>query len=100
MAIGKTLTVYLAADVDKLRKGLKSADDGFTIFGKSLNSMVGPALIGATAAAGAFAVSLAVDGVQAAMQEEKELAKLGTTLDNLGFGNQSEKVNKYIDDLQ
>lgn len=100
MAIGKTLTVYLAADVDKLRKGLKSADDGFTIFGKSLNSMVGPALIGATAAAGAFAVSLAVDGVQAAMQEEKELAKLSTTLDNLGFGNQSEKVNKFIDDLQ
>jgi hypothetical protein len=100
MALGKTLTVYLAADVDKLRKGLKSADDSFTIFGKSLNSMVGPALIGATAAAGAFAVKLGVDAVQAAMQEEQELAKLGTTLNNLGFGNQSEKVNKFIDDLQ
>jgi hypothetical protein len=34
------------------------------------------------------------------MQEEQELAKLGTTLNNLGFGNQSEKVNKFIDDLQ
>lgn len=100
MAIGKTLTVYLAADVDKLRKGLKSADDSFTIFGKSLNSMVGPALIGATAAAGAFAVAIGVQGVQAAMAEEAELTKLGTTLNNLGFGAQSEKVNKFIDDLQ
>jgi hypothetical protein len=100
MAIGKTLTVYLAADVDKLRKGLRDADDGFKIFGHSLNSMVGPALIGATAAAGAFAVKLGVDAVQSAMQEEQELAKLSTTLNNLGFGNQSEKVNKFIDDLQ
>lgn len=100
MALGKTLTVYLAADVDKLRKGLKQADDSFTIFGKSLNSMVGPALIGATAAAGAFAVAIGVQGVQAAMAEEAELTKLGTTLNNLGFGAQSEKVNKFIDDLQ
>ena len=98
--LGKTLTVYVAADTSKLRRGLADADDGFKIFGHSLNNMVGPALIGATAAAGAFAAKLAVDGVQAAMQEEKELAKLQTTLDNLGFGNQSEKVNKFIDDLQ
>jgi len=100
MAIGKTLTVYLAADVDKLRKGLKSADDSFTVFGKSLNSLVGPALIGATAAAAGFAVAIGVQGVQAAMAEEAELTKLSTTLDNLGFGRQSEQVNKFIDDLQ
>jgi hypothetical protein len=98
--LGKTLTVYVAADTSKLRRGLNDADDGFKIFGKSLNSLVGPALIGATAAAGAFAAKLAVDGVQAAMEEEKELTKLSTTLDNLGFGSQSEKVNKFIDDLQ
>ena len=100
MAVGKTLTVYLAADVDKLRKGLKSADDSFSIFGKSLNSLVGPALIGATAAAAGFAVAIGVEGVQAAMAEEAELTKLSTTLDNLGFGRQSEQVNKFIDDLQ
>ena len=62
--------------------------------------MVGPALIGATAAAGALAVAIGVQGVQAAMAEEAELTKLGTTLDNLGFGRQSEQVNKFIDDLQ
>jgi hypothetical protein len=98
--LGKTLTVYVAADTSKLKKGLSDADQGFTVFGKSLNSLVGPALIGATAAAGAFAVKLGVDGVQAAMQEEAELAKLSTTLNNLGFGNQTEQVNAFIDELQ
>jgi hypothetical protein len=100
MAIGKTLTVYLAADVSKLRSGLNSADRSLSGFSKSLSSMVGPALIGATAAAGAFAVSLAVDGVQAAIQEEAELAKLSKTLDNLGFGAQTDEVNGFIDSLQ
>lgn len=101
MAIGgKTLTVYLAADVSKLKSGLNSADRSLSGFGKNLSSMVGPALIGATAAAGAFAVAMAVDGVQAAIQEQAELEKLGTTLDNLGFGAQSDEINKFIDDLQ
>jgi hypothetical protein len=62
--------------------------------------MIGPALIGATAAAGAFAVALAVDGVQAAMAEEAELAKLNTTLENLGFAGASEQINTFIDDMQ
>jgi hypothetical protein len=97
---GKTLTVYLAADVSKLRNGLNDADRSLGGFSKSLSGMVGPALIGATAAAGAFAVAIGVEGVKAAMAEETELTKLGTTLNNLGFGAQSEKVNKFIDDLQ
>jgi hypothetical protein len=100
MAIGKTLTVYLAADVSKLRSGLAQAETGLSGFGNKLTNMIGPALIGATAAAGAFTVALAVDGVQAAMAEEAELTKLNTTLDNLGFGWASEQVNTFVDDLQ
>jgi hypothetical protein len=101
MAIGgKTLTVYLAADVSKLRSGLNSADRSLSGFGDKLNRMVGPALIGAAAAAGTFAVALAVDGVQAAIQEEAELAKLSTTLNNLGFAEQTDEVNSFIDQLQ
>jgi hypothetical protein len=100
MATGKTLTVYLAADTDKLRRGLNDADRSLSGFGKNLSGLVGPALIGATAAAGAFAVALAVDGVQAAIQEEAELAKLAKTVENLGFGAQSEQINTFIDDLQ
>ena len=99
-ATGKTLTVYLAADVSKLKNGLNSADRSLSGFGKSLNSMVGPALIGATAAAGAFALALAVDGVQAAIQEEAELAKLAKTVENLGFGAQTEEINAFVDSMQ
>jgi hypothetical protein len=100
MAIGKTLTVYLAADVSKLRSGLAQADNSLSGFGNKLTSMVGPALIGAAAAAGAFAVALAVDGVQAAIAEEAELAKLNTTLENLGFTAASDQINTFIDDMQ
>lgn len=100
MAIGKTLTVYLAADISKLRSGLNSADRSLSGFGSKLTNMVGPALIGATAAAGAFAVALAVDGVQAAIKEEAELAKLSTTLKNLGFSQSSDEINTFIDDMQ
>ena len=97
---GKTLTVYLAADVSKLKRGVTEADGALSGFGSKLSGLVGPALIGAAAAAGTFAVAMAVDGVQAAMQEEAELTKLSTTLNNLGFGSASEDVNKFIDDLQ
>jgi len=100
MATGKTLTVYLAADVSKLRSGLNQADSSLSGFGNKLTSMVGPALLGAAAAAGAFAVALAVDGVQAAMAEEAELTKLSTTLNNLGFAEASDQVNTFVDDLQ
>jgi hypothetical protein len=100
MAIGKTLTVYLAADVSKLRSGLAQAETGLAGFGNKLTNMLGPAMIGAAAAAGTLAVALAVDGVQAAMAEEAELTKLNTTLDNLGFSWASEQVNTFVDDLQ
>ena len=98
--LGKTLTVYLAADTAKLRAGLNSADRSLSGFGSKLTSMVGPALIGAAAAAGAFAVAIGVDAVQAAMDEEAELAKLNTTLENLGFSAASDEINTFIDDMQ
>jgi hypothetical protein len=98
--LGKTLTVYLGADTSKLRAGLNSADRSLSGFGSKLNNMIGPALIGAAAAAGAFAVAIGVDAVQAAMTEEAELAKLNTTLENLGFLGASEQINTFIDDMQ
>jgi len=53
-----------------------------------------------TVAAGAFAVKLGVDAVQAAAADEAELAKLNTTLNNLGFGAASGQVSTFIDNLQ
>lgn len=92
MALGKTLTVYLAADLSKFDAGLGKAKGGLSGFEKGL--------VAAAAAAGAFALSLAVDGVKAAVEEEQALTRLSTTLANLGFGPQTEQVNQFIDELQ
>lgn len=101
---GRTLQVYLAADTKNFRSGMMQAEaqaDGLKGklggLGSSLTNMLGPALIGATAAAGAMAVSFAVDGVKAAAEEEKELVKLATTLKNLGFEDATDSVNQFID---
>jgi hypothetical protein len=106
-AMSKTLTVYLAADVSKLNSGLnrgkrqlKDFEDSSTSLGSKLSGMVGPAMLAATAAAGAFAVSMAIDGVQAAVADEKAVAKLSTTLKNLGFESQTSNVLSFIDSLQ
>jgi hypothetical protein len=98
--LGKTLTVYLAADTAKLRSGLTQAETGLAGFGNKLPNMLGPALIGAAAAVGTLAVAMGIDAVQSAMAEEEELAKLNTTLENLGFASASDEINTFIDDMQ
>ena len=104
MAGGRTLTVYLAADTKAFKGGLSDAEQQASGFGGRLSSLgdtikssLGPALAGAAIAAGALAVKFAVDGVQGAMEEEAELAKLSNTLTNLGFDKQIENVNSFID---
>jgi hypothetical protein len=61
---------------------------------------MGPALIGATAAAGALAVKLGVDGVKAALDDEASLAKLATTLQNVGLAHSTTEIDNYIDSLE
>ena len=63
---GKTLTVYLAADLKKFNRGINQAEGSLRGFGNSVSKYLRPALIAATAAAGAFAVKLGVDAVNAA----------------------------------
>jgi len=65
-AKGKTLTIFLAADLKKFNAGMNKAEGGLKGFGNSIQKYLGPALIAATAAAGAFAVKLGVDAVNAA----------------------------------
>lgn len=107
MANGRTLTVYLAADTSKFRSGMNGAAaeaEGFK--GKlgglanSLTSMLGPALIGAGVAAAGMAVKLGVEGVQAAIEDEKAAAKLAKTLENVGLAHDTAKVEDYIDSMQ
>lgn len=97
--MAKTLTIYLAADTRKLSQGLNSANQQLTGFGGTLKNMLGPALLGAAAAAGALAVKLGVEGVQAAIEDERAAASLAKTLENLGLAHDTAPIEAYIDAL-
>lgn len=98
--MSRTLTVYLAADLKKFSGGMKDAENQAKGLGGTLKGVLGPALIGAGVAAGAFAVKLGVDGVKAALEDEKAVAALATTLDNLNMAHSTEAVEAYIYELE
>jgi len=100
MAVGKTLTVYLAADLKKFNAGMTQAQGGLKGLAGSLKNMLGPALIGAGLAAGALAVKLASDGVKAALEDEEAVRRLSTTLDNLGLAHDQPEIEKFIYGLE
>lgn len=101
--MAKTLTIFLAADVSKLNRQLKGAQGDLNIFSNGisglsgkLSNLMGPALIGAAAAAGAFAVKLGVDGVKAALDDAASIDKLAQTLENLNVAHQLPEVENAI----
>lgn len=98
--MAKTLTVYLAADLKKFNSGMDQAGRKVNGFSGTLRDKMGPALIAAAAAAGAFALKLAKDGVQAAIEDEKAVAQLANTLDNLNFSHDTAAVEAYIYQLE
>ena len=97
---GKTLTVYLAADLKKFNGGLKDAEGGLKGFGDSLTKNLGTAALGAAAAVGALATKMAIDGVKAAIEDEAAAAKLATTLNNLGLAHDTAPIEEYISSLE
>ncbi len=98
--MAKTLTVYLAADLKKFNSGMKDAQGSVQGFGGTLKNNLGPALIAAGAAAGAFALKLGVDGVKAAMEDEKAVAALSATLQNLNLAHDTDAIEAYIYELE
>jgi len=102
MAIGggKTLTIYLAADLKKFNSGLAQAQGGLTGFAGSLKNMLGPAAIGAGIAIAGLATKMAVDGVNAAMADEEAMRKLALTLENVGVAHDTQKVEDFISVLE
>lgn len=58
------------------------------------------ALLGAAAAAGTFALKLGADAVQAAIEDERSLTSLNTTLKNMGFGPAATEVDGLIGRMQ
>jgi uncharacterized protein len=100
MAVGKTLTIYLAADLKKFNQGMTQAQGGLQGFAGSLKNMLGPALIGAGIAVAGLATKMAVDGVNAALADEEAMRKLALTMDNLGLAHDTQKVEDYIYQLE
>jgi hypothetical protein len=87
MATGsRTLKLSILADVDQLKKSLAQADNDVRDSSSKIGDFskkVGLAFAAAGAAAGAYAVKLAVDGVKAAIADEAAQNRLATTLRNV-----------------
>jgi len=90
---GKTLTIFLAADLKKFNRGINKAEGGLKGFGESISRNMGPILLAAGAAAGAFAVKVGVDAVKAA-------SDLGETQNKVGviFGQSSQSILDFAED--
>lgn len=105
--MSRTLTVYLAADLKKFGPQLRGAEQDLGRFGNAANrlgntmsNMLGPAMIGAAAAAGYAAVKFGTDGVKAFVEDEAAAAKLATTMGNVGLAHDTTNVESMIDALQ
>ena len=75
----RTLTLALAADIDNLQKGLKTADKEIATFGSQINEFGKKAAL-AFAAVGAAAGAFAISAVKAAAADEKARKTLEQTI--------------------
>jgi len=85
MAGSRTLKLSILGDVDNLNKSLKTATKDVETFGDKMGKVgkvVGAAFAAAAAAAGAYAVKIGVEGVKAAIEDEKAQTQLALALDN------------------
>lgn len=101
MAGSRTLKLSILADTADLVKGLKNAEDTSSTFGDKLGGAfkaVGVAAAAAGAAIGALAIKSAIDGVKAALDDEKAQRILAQTLENTtgATNNQIAAVESYI----
>lgn len=81
----RTLKLSILADVDDLNKKLKSANGDVESSSNKLGEFgkkAGAAFAAAAAAAAAYATKLAVDGVKAAIEDEKAQTQLALALEN------------------
>jgi phage-related protein len=85
MAGSRTLKLSILGDVDNLNKSLKSATKDVETFGDKMGKagkMVGAAFVAAGAAAGAYAIKIGIEGVKAAIADEKAQTQLALALEN------------------
>jgi uncharacterized membrane protein YgcG len=94
MAAGsRTLKLSILGDVDNLNKSLKSATADVETFGDKMGKVgkaVGAAFVAAAAAAAAYAVKIGIDGVKAAVADEKAQTQLALALENATGATQAQ----------
>jgi hypothetical protein len=81
----RTLKLSILGDVSNLNKSLSSATtdvDSFTDKIGKAGKVIGAAFVAAAAAAGAYAVKIGIDGVKAALEDEKAQRILALSLEN------------------
>jgi phage-related protein len=85
MAGSRTLKLSILGDVNNLNKSLKTAGKDVETFGDKMGKvgkMVGAAFVAAAAAAGAYAIKIGIEGVKAAIADEKAQTQLALALEN------------------
>jgi hypothetical protein len=93
MAGSRTLKLSILGDVDNLNKSLKAAGNDVETFGDKMGKvgkMVGAAFAAAAAAAGAYAIKIGVEGVKAAIEDEKAQTQLALALENATGATQAQ----------
>lgn len=101
MAGNRTLKLSILADVDDLKKKLGQGEQEVKSFGDKLGEFgkkAAAAFAVAAAAAAAYAGKLLVDGVKAAIEDEKAQAKLAKTLENT-TGATKEQIKAVEDQI-
>lgn len=101
----RTLKLALLADTSKFGTNLNKAQNQTKTFGQKVGDTakkIGKAFAIAGAAVAGMAAKLAIDGVKAAIEDQKAQVKLATTLKNTtkASNSQIKSVEKYIDKLQ
>ena len=104
MAGSRTLKLSILGDVDNLNKSLKTATADVETFGDKMGKVgkvIGAAFVAAAAAAGAYAVKIGIDGVKAALEDEKAQRILALTLENTtnATNKQIAAVEDYITEV-
>jgi archaellum component FlaC len=94
------------ADLNKLSATAKQSSGPLNKLGGSISSTLGVSMkslatgaVAAGAAVAALAVTMAVDGIQAAAAEEQQLARLKNALDNVNQGFALPGINEAIDKM-
>jgi hypothetical protein len=93
MAGSRTLKLSILGDVDNLNKSLKTATKDVETFGDKMGKvgkMIGAAFVAAAAAAGAYAIKIGVEGVKAAIEDEKAQTQLALALENATGATQAQ----------